>query len=79
MKSEVAKDKIKEFSRYTNIISYTDKVSINSEEVFNTEFFNSIDLVANALDNIEARLYMDKRCIFYNKPLFECGTLGTKR
>ena len=21
---------------------------------------------------------MDKRCIFYNKPLFECGTLGTK-
>ena len=21
---------------------------------------------------------MDKRCIFYNKPLFECGTLGAK-
>ena len=78
MKSEVARDKIKEFSRGTNIISYTDRVSLNSENVFNTEFFDSIDLVANALDNIEARLYMDKRCIFYNKPLFECGTLGTK-
>ena len=37
-----------------------------------------IDGVTNALDNIEARLYMDQRCVFYRKPLLESGTLGTK-
>jgi molybdopterin/thiamine biosynthesis adenylyltransferase len=34
--------------------------------------------VTNALDNIDARLYMDQRCLFYQKPLLESGTLGTK-
>ena len=29
-------------------------------------------------DNVEARLYMDSQCVFYKKPLFEGGTLGTK-
>jgi len=34
--------------------------------------------VANALDNVEARVYMDRRCVYYNKSLLESGTLGTK-
>ena len=25
-----------------------------------------------------ARLYVDRRCVFYTKPLFESGTLGPK-
>jgi ubiquitin-activating enzyme E1 len=32
----------------------------------------------NAVDNIKARLYVDSRCVWYNKPLLESGTLGTK-
>ena len=32
----------------------------------------------NALDNVEARTYMDAQCVFYSLPLFEAGTLGTK-
>jgi len=32
----------------------------------------------NALDNNQARQYTDGKCVFYNKPLFESGTLGTK-
>jgi molybdopterin/thiamine biosynthesis adenylyltransferase len=36
------------------------------------------DGVANALDNIEARTYMDRRCVYYRLPLLESGTLGTK-
>jgi ubiquitin-activating enzyme E1 len=35
-------------------------------------------LVVNALDNVDARRYMDRRCVFYRKPLLESGTLGTK-
>ncbi len=27
---------------------------------------------------MQARLYVDSRCVFYRKPLMESGTLGTK-
>ncbi|KAF8351145.1 ubiquitin activating enzyme [Amanita rubescens] len=55
-----------------------DPVGSNTEDVYNEEFFNDVDGVTNALDNIKARLYMDQRCVFYRKPLLESGTLGTK-
>lgn len=32
----------------------------------------------NALDNVQARLYVDSRCVWFAKPLLESGTLGTK-
>ena len=35
-------------------------------------------MVCAALDNVEARLYLDQRCLFYHKPMLESGTLGTK-
>jgi ubiquitin-activating enzyme E1 len=34
--------------------------------------------VINAVDNVKARLFVDGRCVFYGKALFESGTLGTK-
>jgi len=34
--------------------------------------------VVNAVDNIKARLYVDQRCAWFEKALFESGTLGTK-
>jgi ubiquitin-activating enzyme E1 len=49
-----------------------------TEGCFNNEFFNSVDIVASALDNIDGRLYVDSRCLLFNKALFESGTLGTK-
>jgi ubiquitin-activating enzyme E1 len=38
----------------------------------------SLDVVVNALDNVKARLYVDTRCVFFEKPLLESGTLGAK-
>ncbi|KAH9246695.1 hypothetical protein BASA81_015744 [Batrachochytrium salamandrivorans] len=46
--------------------------------VFNDEFWLGIDLVINALDNIPSRAFVDQLCVYYGKPLFESGTLGTK-
>lgn len=60
------------------IISFEERVGQDTEHVFNDIFFNHLDLVVNALDNVEARKYMDQRCVFYKKPLLESGTLGTK-
>lgn len=46
--------------------------------IFGDAFFDGIDGVTNALDNVAARQYMDQRCVYYEKPLLESGTLGTK-
>ena len=35
-------------------------------------------MIVNALDNVNARLYVDGRCVYFQKPLLESGTLGTK-
>jgi ubiquitin-activating enzyme E1 len=55
-----------------------DRVGVESEGLFDGRFFDSLDFVTNALDNVEARRYMDTRCVFYRKPLLESGTLGSK-
>ena len=55
-----------------------DRVSPDTEHVFNSAFWLGLDGVVNALDNVKARLYVDQQCVFFGKPLLESGTLGTK-
>ncbi len=78
LKSDVAARETMLMNPSVVVTSHQNKVCPESESVYNSEFFNSIDGVANALDNVQARLYVDQRCIFNDKPLFESGTLGTK-
>lgn len=61
-----------------HIHTLRDRVGPDTENVFNEEFWEELDLVTNALDNVEARTYVDRRCVFFRKPLLESGTLGTK-
>lgn len=60
------------------IDSKIDKVSPDTENIYHDQFWESLDFVTNALDNVDARTYVDRRCVFYRKPLLESGTLGTK-
>ena len=53
-------------------------VSPESEGIFDDAFWQQQTLVTNALDNVKARLYVDSRAVFYQKPLLESGTLGVK-
>jgi ubiquitin-activating enzyme E1 len=63
----------------TGKIDYkSEKVGTDTEDIFNEDFWESLDVVVNALDNVEARTYVDRRCVFFKKPLLESGTLGTK-
>lgn len=55
-----------------------DRVAQDTEHIFNENFWESLDGVTNALDNVEARTYVDRRCVFFHKPLLDSGTLGTK-
>ena len=54
------------------------RVSPNTEDVFDDAFWRDLDVVVNALDNVTARLYVDSRCVYFGKPLLESGTLGPK-
>ena len=54
------------------------RVSPLTEDVFNDAFWGELDVVVNALDNVNARLYVDSRCVYFAKPLLESGTLGPK-
>ncbi|KAK4494606.1 hypothetical protein PRZ48_013962 [Zasmidium cellare] len=55
-----------------------DLVAQSTEHIFNEDFWESLDGVTNALDNVDARTYVDRRCVFFHKPLLDSGTLGTK-
>lgn len=61
-----------------HILCKQEPVGQSTESVFNDEFFAGLDGVTNALDNVAARQYMDQRCVLYEKPLLESGTMGTK-
>ena len=55
-----------------------DRVGAETEHIFNETFWEDLDGVTNALDNVDARQYVDRRCVFFRKPLLDSGTLGTK-
>jgi len=61
-----------------HIFAKLDKVCEETENIFTDSFFSSLDFVANALDNVNARRYVDSRCVANRKPLLESGTLGPK-
>ncbi|MBE3047246.1 ThiF family adenylyltransferase, partial [Candidatus Bathyarchaeota archaeon] len=60
------------------IVSRKDPVGKDTEHIFNEHFWKGLDGVTNALDNVSSRQYVDQRCVFFQKPLLESGTLGTK-
>lgn len=60
------------------IVVHSDRVGADTEHVYGDDFFAQLDFITNALDNVEARTYMDRRCVYYHKPLLESGTMGTK-
>jgi ubiquitin-activating enzyme E1 len=61
-----------------NITAYQEKVASDTEHIFGDDFYDKLSGVCTALDNVEARLYVDQRCVFYRLPMLESGTLGTK-
>merc|ERR1712196_468305 len=52
------------------------RVGPDTEDTFDDAFWDAQDCVVNALDNIQARIYVDSRCVWFEKPLLESGTLG---
>lgn len=78
LKAGTAAAAVKKMNPDVKITAHENRVGPDTENVYNDDFFESLDGVANALDNVDTRIYMDRRCVYYRKPLLESGTLGTK-
>lgn len=61
-----------------HVSALLERVSDSTKDIFSNSFFESLTIVANALDNVAARRYVDQRCVENKVPLFESGTLGPK-
>jgi ubiquitin-activating enzyme E1 len=77
-KSSTAAAAAKVMNPAFNVKPLQNRVSPQTEDVFDDKFWSSLSLVTNALDNVQARLYVDSQCVYFRKGLLESGTLGTK-
>lgn len=76
-KASTAASKIKQFNSDTDVVVFEQKVCTDTEFIFNEDFHNYIDIYMLALDNNDARAYMDEQAIKYDKPMINSGTEGT--
>ncbi len=76
-KSFVAKREALKINKDMNIKNYKLLVDDNSRDIFDDEFFEKQDIIFSAVDNLNARKYIDKKCTFYNKIFINSGTQGT--
>ena len=77
-KSEIACKEATKLNSEFNSKSYNELVSPDTEETFNDEFWEGQKYIVNAVDNRKARLYIDSKCVWHKRALFDSGTLGTK-
>ena len=77
-KSETAVRVVKQMNPSIHALAYEVKVGPDTEDVFTDQFMEDLTAVCNALDNVDARKYMDARCVKFDKPLLESGTLGPR-
>lgn len=75
-KSRTAARAVKVMNNELNIAHHENKVCAETENIYSEFFFDQLDGVANALDNVDARMFVDRKCVIYRKPLIDSGTLG---
>ena len=77
-KSKCACQAIKKMNPAFNCVDLQSRVGPENEHIFNDQFWDDQTFIINAVDNIQARKYVDNQCTIYGKALIDSGTLGTK-
>jgi ubiquitin-activating enzyme E1 len=77
-KSETAAAMVRLMNPACNVSAQLNRLGAETEDIFDDAFWEGLSGVCNALDNVQARLYVDQRCVYYQKSLLESGTLGAK-
>jgi ubiquitin-activating enzyme E1 len=76
-KAIISCEEAKKINENINFKSYDLKVLLETENIFNDCFWEDQDLIISAVDNENARKYIDNQITFYNKIFLESGTSGT--
>lgn len=77
-KSTVAAAAVKAINPRLVVEARETRVGADTEDVFDEALWRSLDGVCTALDNVQARLYVDLKCVQFGKVMLESGTLGAK-
>ncbi|KAK5866066.1 hypothetical protein PBY51_020283 [Eleginops maclovinus] len=77
-KSTTAAEATQEINPDLQVDAHLNKVCPATESVYNDIFYSRLNVVVTALDNVEARRYVDSRCLSNQRPLLDSGTMGTK-
>ncbi|KAG1956676.1 ubiquitin-like modifier-activating enzyme [Pimephales promelas] len=77
-KSTTAAAATLEINPELQIEAHLNKVYPATEDIYSDAFFSRLNLVVTALDNVEARRYVDSRSVSNQKALLDSGTMGTK-
>lgn len=78
-KSLAAKEAVLRMNPDINIEVHSSKVGPGDDNPFDEDFWSKeVDIVLNALDNVEARMFIDSQCVASYKPLVDAGTMGAK-
>lgn len=75
LKSLIVAKNVQSFNYFdTKLVPYHGNVM--DTKSFPIDWYNQFDYIYNALDNLEARRYVNKIALFLRKPLMESGTTG---
>ncbi|KAJ1967886.1 E1 ubiquitin-activating protein uba2 [Dispira parvispora] len=72
-KAVVAAKAVRRFNSQAQVTAHHDNIK---NPRFDVPWFRQFDLVLNALDNLEARRYVNRMCLIADRPLVESGTAG---
>ena len=73
LKAQAAAGAVMKMNPEVKVEAHNTRVGEDTQNVYTDDFMESLTGVANALDNVDARLYMDRRCVYYRLPLLESG------
>ncbi|XP_041321287.1 ubiquitin-like modifier-activating enzyme 7 isoform X4 [Pyrgilauda ruficollis] len=77
-KSVVAAAAVQRMNPDVRVTAHQNQVGPATEMLYKDNFFRHLDGVASALDTIEARTYLERRCLRCRTPLLDSGTEGTR-
>uniref|UniRef100_A0A8C9NKQ2 E1 ubiquitin-activating enzyme n=1 Tax=Serinus canaria TaxID=9135 RepID=A0A8C9NKQ2_SERCA len=77
-KSVVAAAAVQRMNPDVRVTAHQNQVGPATEMLYKDSFFRHLDGVASALDTMEARTYLERRCLRCRTPLLDSGTEGTQ-
>ncbi|KAI5067456.1 hypothetical protein GOP47_0017984 [Adiantum capillus-veneris] len=77
-KASTAGRALRKINPQAQVHTFQEKFDVETENIFDSAFFQSVSGVFSAVDTASARLYIDMRCVTFRRPLIDGGKHGMK-